>query len=321
MPSSTRHLADSSQTTDSRSILRGGGMSSLNQRNGSVLASASTPWTEEIDNHLSQIRYKRSIQDETTETNNSASVVLSSPLVSKVMADFFGSEKKELGTETRQTLKTLEGFYQELFKATSFNNGCKIKEALNEVCHNPEQIVFQQVLGNPPAEWTTSALQLVQEVAKKQGLCEDIDEDIKDIKQKRRELMKDAAIVKKELEELKLGHKKKLEKLNPDNVRRLKIALESYKAEADKQEALRSKFPTVSDEAVAKLLTDFEVLKVRHEKVKNELHQISGGGALPPNIEKATAILAQRKAYLDSLQEQIANPDLSTTLENSVFSN
>ncbi|ODN03710.1 hypothetical protein Ocin01_02988 [Orchesella cincta] len=309
MHSSTRHLVDSSQTTDNKSIR--GGMSSIS-------VSSSLP-TDEIDNHLSQIRYKKTVQDETAENGNSASAVLSSPQVSKVMASLFGSEKMELSTDTRQTLKTMEEFFKELIKATSVNNGSKVKEALNEVFHNPEEIVFQQILCNPPEDWAVSALQLVQDVAKKEALCEEIDGDIKDIKQKRRELAKDAGILKKELEEMKQSHKKKLEKLNPDNIRRLKIALESYKSEADKLEEIRSQNPGASDEDVEKILTDFEALKVRHEKAKNDLHQVSGGGVLPPNIEQARAILAQRKAYLASLQDQIANPDLSSTLDDSVF--
>lgn len=69
------------------------------------------------------------------------------------------------------------------------------------------------------------------------------------------------------------------------------------------------------------LLEKFEKLQEHNQTVKNELNQLTANGALPPDIQKASRILAERKAYLDALQEQISNPyNLSRrSLNNSVF--
>lgn len=204
--------------------------------------SLTAPIPEEVDVYLSQLKSKRAVQDEDMSTGGKCAEVLSSPEVSHVIRILFGEEKKELKPETREVLKNLENFAKEFIKATNTTNGSKAMEALMEVAHTHDNLIFRQVVGNEPVDWATAGFPVFEGNARKELLKERVIKDVDTKRAARRELAKNTGLVKKELEELKVVRVKREEKIKPDNLRRLHIALDSYKGQADKLKVLKNIF-------------------------------------------------------------------------------
>lgn len=203
--------------------------------NGDHNLSVSEQFSGEIDKAVSQLKYKSSIKDDDTSQGNSASVY-SSAGVSQIVALVCGLEKNELDTKERQALKELELFFKELIKETNVSSGIKLKEGLNQLFHNPEHIVFQDLLTNEPVEWAKLVLPILLDTQRKEVWKEKILGEIQEFQLKRRELSKDAGLEKKRLQEMQTERKEKQDKIHVDNIRRVNILLESYKKEADKIE-------------------------------------------------------------------------------------
>lgn len=198
--------------------------------------STSVLQTGEIDKLVSQIKCKRTFQDDDS-LNGQATAVYSSPAVSQLFGLICGPDKQDLKPDTRESLKDLEQFYKDLIKGTCVSNGSSVKEGLNELFHNPEHIVFQDLLVKEPVDWSKELiLPLLESIQRKEALKEELQKNVRETQKKRRELAKEIGLERKRLGEIKVMRKDKVDKMHPDNIRRLTIGLEADNAEVAKLE-------------------------------------------------------------------------------------